>query len=743
MLKSTPLTKKSSRPSSGAKRASVSGEYAAGVPVISTAQALKRLQRTRALLEVGALANSSRWALSASSIASTRSSTDITEPSSTKNASIDLSTTQPPQNERIGTLNSQYISSSTPVAWNASPIASARASTPSSASTSFGSEAPFAKDGSGGGNAFITQQCFQTVPLKDSVGRIDIEFQGSTPFNYPSNSAIWTNVNPKGSLKQMHTGSASTQSLFDGKQLNAVRTQREREANPESLNLNRKNLYVCLLLSGEEQLQSLNYQDNFISRIENLHNLINLVFLDLYNNHIEKICGLECLVNLRVLMLGRNRIRLIENLDELVKLDLLDLHSNQITTIENIGKLSSLRVLNLEDNLIERIPTLTELVTIGELNLKKNKIKYIDTNSHLEHLRRLMLSDNKISTLNNVSAVFDIPNLTELTMEQNAVTELNKYRICIINRCKALKLLDGRRVLDEERRSALKIAKKDAERKREVDRKTSQVEERTKCIAHIKSMWDQNRLDSLAISDSAKHQTGSNSCRHQTSRLKYESNDKKHGYVELDNSNLKMYGDGVAALDRLNLDMITSAEFHMLLPIQLELLLKKLKDFTALTSLVFGPTGISQLKQLLPLASVKSLVSIDIDCQNPIVTMSVFRSYMISLLSDSIKTLCNVPVTKIERESARIQFGGLCEIIKQDTYRVATSIKPVEQQGARNYVRYLIDQGVEADQKLKMMNEIWQKLVLKTCANTIVQQDNPSRGIDALAHAVAEYMPPS
>ncbi|EGF84333.1 hypothetical protein BATDEDRAFT_22283 [Batrachochytrium dendrobatidis JAM81] len=660
MLKSTPLTKKSSRPSSGAKRASVSGEYAAGVPVISTAQALKRLQRTRALLEVGALANSSRWALSASSIASTRSSTDITEPSSTKNASIDLSTTQPPQNECTVIMRLIHRV----VAWNASPIASARASTPSSASTSFGSEAPFAKDGSSGGNAFITQQCFQTVPLKDSVGRIDIEFQGSTPFNYPS---------------------------------------------------------VCLLLSGEEQLQSLNYQDNFISRIENLHNLINLVFLDLYNNHIEKICGLECLVNLRVLMLGRNRIRLIENLDELVKLDLLDLHSNQITTIENIGKLSSLRVLNLEDNLIERIPTLTELVTIGELNLKKNKIKYIDTNSHLEHLRRLMLSDNKISTLNNVSAVFDIPNLTELTMEQNAVTELNKYRICIINRCKALKLLDGRRVLDEERRSALKIAKKDAERKREVDRKTSQVEERTKCIAHIKSMWDQNRLDSLAISDSAKHQTGSNSCRHQTSR----------------------YGDGVAALDRLNLDMITSAEFHMLLPIQLELLLKKLKDFTALTSLVFGPTGISQLKQLLPLASVKSLVSIDIDCQNPIVTMSVFRSYMISLLSDSIKTLCNVPVTKIERESARIQFGDLCEIIKQDTYRAATSIKPVEQQGARNYVRYLIDQGVESDQKLKMMNEIWQKLVLKTCANTIVQQDNPSRGIDALAHAVAEYMPPS
>ncbi|OAJ37235.1 hypothetical protein BDEG_21281 [Batrachochytrium dendrobatidis JEL423] len=243
MLKSTPLTKKSSRPSSGAKRASVSGEYAAGVPVISTAQALKRLQRTRALLEVGALANSSRWALSASSIASTRSSTDITEPSSTKNASIDLSTTQPPQNECTVIMRLIHRV----VAWNASPIASARASTPSSASTSFGSEAPFAKDGSGGGNAFITQQCFQTVPLKDSVGRIDIEFQGSTPFNYPSNSAIWTNVNPKGSLKQMHTGSASTQSLFDGKQLNAVRTQREREANPESLNLNRKNLYASYL----------------------------------------------------------------------------------------------------------------------------------------------------------------------------------------------------------------------------------------------------------------------------------------------------------------------------------------------------------------------------------------------------------------------------------------------------------------------------------------------------------------
>ena len=43
------------------------------------------------------------------------------------------------------------------------------------------------------------------------------------------------------------------------------------------------------MLEGEERLRLLNYQNNAISFVANLHNLPNLIFLDLYSNQIRQI----------------------------------------------------------------------------------------------------------------------------------------------------------------------------------------------------------------------------------------------------------------------------------------------------------------------------------------------------------------------------------------------------------------------------------------------------------------------
>ena len=58
----------------------------------------------------------------------------------------------------------------------------------------------------------------------------------------------------------------------------------ERSANPERLNLDKRDLSHMPLLEGEERLRLLNLQHNHISKIENLVRLPNLIFLDLYNN---------------------------------------------------------------------------------------------------------------------------------------------------------------------------------------------------------------------------------------------------------------------------------------------------------------------------------------------------------------------------------------------------------------------------------------------------------------------------
>lgn len=87
---------------------------------------------------------------------------------------------------------------------------------------------------------------------------------------------------------------------------------------------------ICPNIEGDLQLKLINYQHNQIRSIQNLDQMSNLIFLDLYDNRIERISGLSNLVNLRVLMLGKNRISKIESLESLTHLDVLDLHGNQV-----------------------------------------------------------------------------------------------------------------------------------------------------------------------------------------------------------------------------------------------------------------------------------------------------------------------------------------------------------------------------------------------------------------------------
>ena len=88
----------------------------------------------------------------------------------------------------------------------------------------------------------------------------------------------------------------------------------ERNANPDRLNLDKRDLTHMPLLEGEERLRLLNLQHNHVSKIENLVSLPALIFLDLYNNSIKEISHLHTVPTLRVLMLGKNYIERIRNL---------------------------------------------------------------------------------------------------------------------------------------------------------------------------------------------------------------------------------------------------------------------------------------------------------------------------------------------------------------------------------------------------------------------------------------------
>lgn len=238
------------------------------------------------------------------------------------------------------------------------------------------------------------------------------------------------------------------------------RTPEERLRNPERLNLDRRQLEVCPLLEQEQRLRLLNFQNNNIRVIQNLENLPNLIFLDLYNNKITSLDGpLSTVKGLRVLMAGKNKIGCINNLQALRKLDVLDLHSNEIRSIEGLDGLADLRVLNLAGNRISAVNNLSSLASLTELNLRRNNIDSVAGLNQLPALQRVFLSHNAIATVDAIRCLFEVAYLIELSLDGNPLSETDplKYRAQLVAGIPGLRHLDLRRISDDERTAALQL----------------------------------------------------------------------------------------------------------------------------------------------------------------------------------------------------------------------------------------------------------------------------------------------
>jgi len=236
------------------------------------------------------------------------------------------------------------------------------------------------------------------------------------------------------------------------------RTPEERLRNPERLNLDRRQLDVCPLLEQEQRLRLLNYQNNSIRVIQNLENLPNLIFLDLYNNKLTSLEGpISVVKGLRVLMAGKNRISSISNLTALRKLDVLDLHSNEIRTIEGLDSLSDLRVLNLAGNRISTVQNLASLQALTELNLRRNNIERVQELDKLPALQRIFLSHNLLVSFLDIQCLFSVKFLIELSLDGNPLSEADptSYRNKVVGGMAGLRHLDLKRITDAEKAQAL------------------------------------------------------------------------------------------------------------------------------------------------------------------------------------------------------------------------------------------------------------------------------------------------
>jgi hypothetical protein len=406
----------------------------------------------------------------------------------------------------------------------------------------------------------------------------------------------------------------------------------------------RKNFLEVPHLPHDVPIRILDFQNNHIPEIKNLNGLYHLVFLDFFNNQIEKIDGLDSLYSLKVLMLGRNRIKRIQGLDRLLKLEILDLHQNRIEKLENLNHLSHLRILNIEDNSVGELPLLS-LPNLSELNAKKNYISYIATNQPWKKLVKFHLSHNNLCSIASIEGLLELPNVSELSFDENPLAEQPQFKTILVARLQSLKLLDGKRILDETKRSAVRIARREEMRRKDEERRAGYLQEREKYISQIQKTW--NLLYGTPKSQLSEYEL----------ELEQTMQQGRQAYVELDGTVLYIYGNGTQALSKAESQQAQSVYFDYIQFEWLAPLLPTLTNFKNLTTIEIKTTQLTQLHQLEAFSSLKQLQKLYISEENPVTQHSFFRPYTMFLIGPSLVELCGLPITSEEYQLACNRFG--------------------------------------------------------------------------------------
>ncbi|XP_054544513.1 leucine-rich repeat-containing protein 49 isoform X6 [Talpa occidentalis] len=473
------------------------------------------------------------------------------------------------------------------------------------------------------------------------------------------------------------------------------RSSEEKILYSDRLTLERQKLTVCPIIDGEEHLRLLNFQHNFITRIQNISNLQRLIFLDLYDNQIEEISGLSTLRSLRVLLLGKNRIKTISNLENLKSLDVLDLHGNQITKIENVNHLCDLRVLNLARNHLSHVDNLNGLDSLTELNLRHNQITFVRDVDNLPCLQRLFLSFNNISTFESVCCLADSTSLSDITFDGNPIAQESWYKHTILQNMMQLRQLDMKRITEEERRMASLVAKKEEEKKRESHKQSLLKEKKRLTINNVARKWDlqQNRITNIAANQDRKDSESSSQdpCQidgNTNSAFPEETGSLDPGLtsafqgltvtdthlVEVDGDTLCLYGSG--ALDSLDRNwsvqtagMVTTVSFTFIEFDEIVQVLPKLKiKFPNSLHLKFKETNLVMLQQFNALAQLRRIDQLTIDPQgNPVVNFTLWKYYVLFRLSHfSMQKINGTEVTQNDMIMAERLFGILAHVASSE-----------------------------------------------------------------------------
>ncbi|XP_045084758.1 U2 small nuclear ribonucleoprotein A'-like [Aegilops tauschii subsp. strangulata] len=140
-----------------------------------------------------------------------------------------------------------------------------------------------------------------------------------------------------------------------------------------------------------------------------------------------------------------------------LKQRVLDLRGNKIAVIDNLGATEDqFDTIDLLDNEIVRLENFPFMNRLGTLLINNNRITCINPNlgEFLPKMHTLVLTNNRLTSLAEIDPLASLPKLQFLSILDNTVTKQPDYRLYVIHKLKHLRLLDFKKVNQQERAEA-------------------------------------------------------------------------------------------------------------------------------------------------------------------------------------------------------------------------------------------------------------------------------------------------
>ena len=168
-------------------------------------------------------------------------------------------------------------------------------------------------------------------------------------------------------------------------------------------------------------LVQLNLDGNAVSDLGPLANLSELEGLRLNDNAVSDLGPLANLVELERLYLDDNSVSDLSPLEDLVELENLRLNHNAVSDLGPLANLVQLKWLYLDDNSVSDLSPLEALVELENLRLNHNAVSDLGPLVDLVELKWLHLDDNSVSDLGPLEGLVE---LEDLRLNHNAVSDL-------------------------------------------------------------------------------------------------------------------------------------------------------------------------------------------------------------------------------------------------------------------------------------------------------------------------------